>query len=170
MQVPRQNLAPPRLDHGEAFARTGIADIQPPGRGQPFETRVPMPDSDGIDRGGIRLPSIAVPLGTYLGWNLRLATSTVAARPGRWEGSFLPFPLTEDAAKDAYDPRPSIAQRYHDKERFLADTRQAADNLVGRRLLLPRDVPAIMAQAGRAYDAIRDRPNDESCGYLAAWN
>ena len=32
-------------------------------------TLVPKTDQDGIDIAGIKLPDIAVPIGTYTGWN-----------------------------------------------------------------------------------------------------
>ncbi len=93
--LPNGNLAPPRLDLGPRFAREGIALRQPAGFGPPFVTRVPLPDADGNDRGGIRLPEIAVPLGTYTGWNLRRPEVGAPARLARWSGSFVPFARDE---------------------------------------------------------------------------
>ena len=45
----------------------------PPEMGEPYITLVPNFDSDGNSIGGIRLPELQVPLGTYQGWNPRQA-------------------------------------------------------------------------------------------------
>jgi hypothetical protein len=61
----------------------------------------------GID--AAPLPPIAVPGGTYTGWNLYAAPGLEGELCDR-EGSFLPFAATE--AERAGDPRPSLAARY----------------------------------------------------------
>lgn len=61
LSPPEQNLREPRLDFGPRFASEGIADHVPPLLGQPFETRVPAPDTDGNDRGGVRLVELQDP-------------------------------------------------------------------------------------------------------------
>jgi hypothetical protein len=68
---PEQNLREPRLDFGPRFDAEGIADRIPPVQGVPYETRVPTPDEDGNDRGGVRLVELRAPLGTHTGWNER---------------------------------------------------------------------------------------------------
>ncbi len=118
---------------------------------------MPLPDADGQDRGGIALPAVAVPLGTYVGWNLRRKEFGAPARLGRWQGSFLAFPATEAERRASGDPRPSIAGRYGSKARFLESTRAAAMALHRRGLLLPADMAAIEARAGRTYDLVTGR-------------
>lgn len=169
LRLPPGNLRPPRLDLGPRFAARGLADRQPAGRGPAFVTLVPMPDADGLDRGGIRLPAAAVPLGSHLGWNLRRVEFGGPDRLGRWEGSFLPFPLTEADRRAAGDPRRSIAARYRSRERFLALRKAAAEILVRRGFLLAGDIPTLVARAGRAFDAVTRRGGDDSCRYLAEW-
>ena len=44
---------------------------------------------------GIRLPDVAVPLGTYTGWNLRTATSGPEGILTRLDGMYLPFATTK---------------------------------------------------------------------------
>jgi hypothetical protein len=75
--------------------------IAPAGKGD-WPAFVPQIDANGNDAAGIRLPQVAVPEGTYLGWNLR--------RAGYGEGdlcllagSYLPF--APDAAS-----RPASAE------------------------------------------------------------
>jgi hypothetical protein len=166
---PRAKLDPPRLGHGPRFAADGIADLQPPRPGAPYVTLVPLTDPDGNDRAGIRLPAVAVPLGSYLGWNLRLTPGGAEDRLGRWEGSFLPFATTEAQRRASGDPRPSIQARYRDRAHFLARTTAVAEALVAERLLLPAAVPAVVERAAGAYDVVTTRGNGGTCRYLAGW-
>ena len=111
--------------------------MQPARPGAPFETRVALPDADGNDRGGVRLPAVAAPLGTYLGWNLHRG----AARLGRWQGSFIPFSADE------------IVTRYGSEDAFMTRTAAAATQLMGRGLLLEADIAPILDRARRAWRA-----------------
>jgi len=168
INVPTHNLSPPRLDHGPRFETQGIADLQPALPGRSFITHVPLPDEDGLDRGGIRLPQIAAPLGTYLGWNLRRA-SLSHARLGRWEASFLPFHATERLRRLVDDPRRSIDERYPSKKRFLTATSAAAVKLVRQRFLLKDDIPTILDRARHAYHALMNANLVHDCQYLGHW-
>jgi len=168
IEVPTHNLSPPRLDHGPRFSTQGIADLQPALPGRRFKTLVPLPDEDGLDRGGIRLPPIAVPLGTYLGWNLR-RTHLSEPRLGRWEGSFVPFHATERSRRLVGDPRPSIEERYPTPQHFLTAASATAHKLVRQGFLLPDDVPTIVARARRAYQALMTVDAAQSCEYLSHW-
>lgn len=59
------------LDYGPKFGPTGGWLTQlPPKRDARYQVRVPKPDRDGLDLGGIRTVDIAVPVGTNTGWNL----------------------------------------------------------------------------------------------------
>ena len=49
----------------------GIVDRPVPALGAPYPTLVPAVDADGNELKGIRLPEVAVPLGTFVGWRLR---------------------------------------------------------------------------------------------------
>lgn len=121
LRLPDHNLAPPRLDHGPRWRR-GIADYAPPKFGPPYVTLVPMPDLDGLDRGGLRLPEIAAPLGTYLGWNVRRVEFDASQSIGRWSGSFVPLPRSELERHEANDPRVSIEYRYGDRSGYVPRT------------------------------------------------
>lgn len=168
VRLPQGNLQPRRLDLGPRFAGQGIADLQPAILGVPYPTRVPLPDADGLDLGGIRLPAVAVPLGTYTGWNLRHADFGAPHGLGRWAGSILPFAATEEVRRAAGDTRTSLAERYPSRENFISRTQVAAEALVTERFVLAPDVPNIVAAAGRAYDTlIHDRL--PGCQYLAGF-
>lgn len=164
---PLVNLRPPRLGLGRRWVGQRIIDRAPPGFGEAFETRVLLPDADGIDIAGIRLPTAAAPLGTYAGWNLRRARFGAPDHIDRWSGSFIPFALDEAAREAADDPRRSIAARYPtrgDYERAIAD---AAGALAGEGFLLDLEIPSIVAKGTAFYDRVTARdPNSQSCKYL----
>jgi len=162
---PKKHLAPPRLDLGPRFATDGIIDTHPPRFGPVFETRLPLPDTDGIDRGGIRLPALAAPLGTHLGWNHR--TDGAIDAIGRWAGSYVPFASDQATARQTGDSRRSLAERYGDRAGYLAAVEAAALILVQQGFLLNRDRPAILGRAARRFDRqTAQQIDDGSCAYL----
>ena len=77
--------------------------------GRSYVALVPQVDADGNERAGIRLPDIAVPRGTFTGWNLYKAPYPEGELADR-DGSFLAFAATE--AERGNDPRASLAARY----------------------------------------------------------
>jgi hypothetical protein len=164
---PEQNLREPRLDFGRRFAAQGIADTAPPRRGDDYETRVPTPDADGNDRGGVRLVELQAPLGTHTGWNLRAPETGFAWATSRFDGSFVPFARTEAERMAAGDPRPSLESRYPTRDAYAAAVRAAAQRQVAAGLLLPEDVERAMNKNLGLYDRILARdPADPGCGYL----
>jgi hypothetical protein len=101
-------------------------------------------DVDGNESAGIRLPPIAVPLGTHTGWNLyRAQPAELADR----DGSFIPFARTRSEREDAGDPRPSLEERYGNRDAYVAKVKAAAEALLAERLLLPVDAAAYVAAA-----------------------
>jgi hypothetical protein len=95
-------------------------------------------DSDGNEIAGVRTPDIAVPLGTYTGWNLYKAPFPDGALADRM-GSFIAFRTTRAEREKTGDARESLVERYGDRPRYAAKVRAAADALVHDRLLLPED-------------------------------
>ena len=156
-------LKPPRVPGAvwpPAVPRVYRLDLtkQPPTAGDPFTLLVPQVDADGLDLGGVRLPPIAVPLGTFTGWNY------AAPAPGRLQplaglaGSFLPFARTLALARSSGDSRPSIEERYPSKQVYLDRIEAAARALAARRLLLERDIPACLQQASREWHYVTGLP------------
>nr|WP_315396451.1 alpha/beta hydrolase domain-containing protein [uncultured Duganella sp.] len=156
---PAQNLREPRL----------VGAGAPPKRGDEFETRVPTPDADGNDRGGVRLVELQAPLGTHTGWNLRAPETGFAWATSRFDGSFVPFARTEAQRLATGDPRPSLELRYPTRDDFVAAVRAAAERQVAAGLLLPEDLPRTLAGNTGLYDRILARdPADQGCDYLFA--
>ena len=123
--------------------------VDPPEEGPSrfYETFVAAVDGDGNEVAGIRLPSIAVPLGTHTGWNVyRAQPDELADR----DGSFIAFPRTRAERDAADDPRPSLEERYGSRAAYAAQVEAAAATLVAERLLLPADAAAFVAAARKS--------------------
>jgi hypothetical protein len=103
--------------------------------GRAYVALVPQVDADGNERSGIRLPDIAVPKGTFTGWNLYKAPYPDGELADR-DGSFLAFAATE--ADRGRDPRPSLAVRYPGNG-YAEAVRTVTQALLKDRLLLAED-------------------------------
>jgi hypothetical protein len=117
-----------------------------------YPTLVPQVDADGNDLGGIAMPEVAVPLGTYTGWNLRSTSIGGASELFPMTGSWIPFAKEAEGRRNAGDPRVSIGERYRDKPDYLSKIDAATAELVKRGFVLPRDAGAIRERAGREWD------------------
>ena len=115
-------------------------------RTRPYTVLVPAVDADGNETAGVRAPMVAVPLATYTGWNTRAPGQGHGALH-EFSGSTFPFAATEDERLVTGDPRPSIQKRHPDAAHYATRIRAAAEDLVGRRLLLPEDVERAVSLA-----------------------
>ena len=146
---PQVMFRPLRLDPGPRWFTRGIADHVPPKIGPAYNTLVPAVDSDGIELAGIKLPTVAVPLGTYTGWNVRDAARGAGGMLGRFSGSWLSFATTKADRLKNGDPRASVRERYPTRADYLAKITAAVLSLCRRRLLLDEDAIRILEKAGR---------------------
>jgi hypothetical protein len=149
--LPQQPLRAYHLNFGPDWAK-GIVSVEPPEIGQPFTVSVPAVDADGNARAGIRLPDIAVPLATYAGWNYRDVSTGAKDRLAGEIGSYIPFARTKAERDRAGDPRPSIEERYRNRDEYLGRIAAAALQLVKERYLLEEDVVDLLTRAGEHYD------------------
>jgi Alpha/beta hydrolase domain len=131
------------LDFGPHW-RDGILSVQPPKVSEPFPVFVPQVDTDGNERDGVRLPEITVPLATYTGWNLRDSSIGAPDQRVSFEASYIPFPKTAADRQKIGDPRKSVAERYTDREDYMARYNHAVDDLVKQRWILPEDRDAFL--------------------------
>jgi hypothetical protein len=67
-------------------------------------------------------------------------------------GTTLPFAPTERAAVG--DPRPSIAERYRDRDDYLARARQAAQDLADAGHIVVEDIDLAVQLAAQRYDVL----------------
>ena len=113
---------------------------------RPYRPLVPQVDADGNETSGIRLPDIAVPLGTHTGWNLYRKPYPEGELCDRF-GTYVPFAAKRVEREEKSDPRASLEERYGDHAGYLRQVEQAVRELVRGRLLLPEDGDAFIAKA-----------------------
>ena len=114
---------------------------------QPYRTFVAALDADGNERAGLRLPHLAVPLGTYAGVNVYRDMPTELCDR---DGMFVPFARTRAEQEGTGDPRPSLEERYGTRAEYVGRVRAAAAALVEGRLLLGEDAERYVAAAEKA--------------------
>lgn len=167
LRLPSKLLEPPRLDFGPQFGSDGIAAIVPPKiAAKAYTALVPLPDLDGLDKGGIRMPELVAPLGTYTGWNLQNAATGAPERIARWSGSFVPFARNENERLAAADTRSSIAERYPKRENYIEAYAAATLALAKQELIVGSDINGMIDRAGAFYDKLMARdPASEACGF-----
>jgi Alpha/beta hydrolase domain len=127
-----------RLDFGPNW-REGILALQPPKVDEPFPVLVPQVDADGNERDGVHLPEITVPLATYTSWNVRDPSIGAPDQRVAFEASYLPFPKTPAERQKTGDPRQSIAERYSSRDLYISHYKDAIEELVKQRWILPED-------------------------------
>ncbi len=141
--VPAEAVAMPVVSGltkpGAANDVAPLADwTQPQAPVRTWRALVPQVDADGNERGGIRLPDIAVPSGTFTGWNLYAAPYPVGELADR-DGTFLAFAATTEDRQHSGDQRSSLAERYADAAAQASAARACAAGLQRDRLLLVED-------------------------------
>ena len=110
---------------------------------------VPKRDADGNGEGGVRLPSVAVPLQTWGAWNAPLENNC-----GDMSGFAHPFPRTAYQRQMIGDPRASLAERYSSPADYVTRFTAAAERLFAEGYLLDRDAQAMIERAPQAATAV----------------
>ncbi len=127
---------PDCLDHGPDYDRYRRLTQLPPLSHGAYRVLVPAYDADNNERGMLQLPTVAVPRGTFTGWNLRAPGIGAETELLSLAGGYVPFARTRAERDAAGDPRRSLEERYPDEATYLARLRLATDRLIARRLLL----------------------------------
>ena len=117
--------------------------VMPPAKAAAYPVFVPKIDADGNDIAGVRLPTLAAPIATHVGWNLRKTGFAEGALCGNF-GSMLPFAKTRDERLKTNDPRVSLEERYPAPGDRQAAIEKAAKQLVQDRLLLEEDAKSFV--------------------------
>lgn len=145
--VPRDRIQWPKTmkaalpEHPKAAYRLS-GEPEDPKVGKPFPVLLPQVDADGIELGGIRLPVVAVPLGTFTGWNYRTAATGAPKELAPTLGSFFAF------------SKEQIATRYGTKDAWLKRIGEESDKLVRQRFLLDRDRAKVLDHAAQLWDFV----------------
>jgi hypothetical protein len=153
---PERRLSIWRTDLGPTAAE-GVATL-PAKLGERYQTFVSQVDGDLNELGGIQLPDLTVPVASYTGWNPRAPETGGAGQILSMQGSTLPFAATRAERERLGDPRPSIEERYRDREDYLTRVRAAAEVLARQRYILEEDVDVVVANAAERYDAFAATP------------
>jgi hypothetical protein len=143
-----------RMDYGPQYRATRVISVEPPTTGEPFRVLVPQVNADGNDVGGIRMPEVAVPLGTYTGWNVTSPQLSELRYLSGLVGGFEPFTKTTEQRTSNGDARLSIAERYDGRSDYLDTVTRAANDLVRQRFLRVEDLPAVLKSAERIWNAV----------------
>ena len=121
----------------------------PPTPGDSYTVLVGKVDEDGNAIGGIRPPTLSVPIGTHTGWNLRregFAEGALCAGPR----SFIPFRADRAERVAMDDPRLSLQERYLTHDAYVSAVAEATEALARDRLLLRRDADDIVRSAANS--------------------
>jgi len=131
----------PGFKYGGLVHQPTVVDhnAMPPAKKTAYPVFVPKVDADGNAVAGVRLPTLAAPVATHLGWNVRKAGFGEGSLCGNF-GSMLPFAKTREERMKANDPRLSLEERYPTASARAAIIEQTARQLVQDRLLLEDDV------------------------------
>ncbi len=151
LRHPGRNFQPPICDYGPDFWNKGIMSNIPPVVIGHHPTFVPAVDKDGNGLGGIRLPDITVPLGTYQGFNPRKNEANAPNYMTSFYGSFWPLARTEAERDQSGDPRLSLTERYGGKDTYVKNVIAETNKLLGDRLLTQEDADKIRANAKAIY-------------------
>ncbi|OYW29409.1 MAG: hypothetical protein B7Z47_04855 [Chthoniobacter sp. 12-60-6] len=128
------------------------------GEGAELPLLVPQVDADGNDIAGIRMPDVAVPLGTATGWVFRPASMGSPLEPVLLRGAWVPFAATKERREATQDPRPAMAERYASREGYLAKVKDVLQKLIAQRFLSEQDLEPQLKQAGVRWDWVMSRP------------
>jgi hypothetical protein len=118
--------------------------------GTTFQTLVSAVDADCNEVAGVHMPEQQVPVATLTGWNTQ--RNYARLRPlSQMPGSRLPFARTAEERAATGDPRPSIAERYRDRDDYRQRIAAATDALIAERFILPQDREFAIESAMRGY-------------------
>ena len=149
LKAARVAHVPQRMDFGPRWNQ-GIIDQEPPQLGKPYGVLIPQVDEFGNELGGIRNVEIAAPLGTYTPWALRSGLPGAQDELRDFYGTWLPL----SKANNAQDSRPTVKDRYVDKNDYLEHAKRAAQSLVKAGYLLDEDTERVLARAAQTWDRV----------------
>jgi hypothetical protein len=147
VMAPRGAAPRPRFDYGAHFAEGIIDTVLPAVSSDRYGVLVPAVDRDGNEMAGLRLPEIAVPTATAMGWSVRSAEAGSAGELCYLDGSYVPFARTKAEREATGDARLSLEERYRDPADYAAKVAAAAAAQEHDGYLLAEDVQRIVKRA-----------------------
>ncbi len=120
--------------------------VWPPKVADQYPIFVPVVDADGNDIPGLRMPAVAVPRASYLGWSYR-RNRHAEGELCHNRGSSFPFAETRAEREASGDPRLSIEERFSTDEVYVQRVKKVVDQLIKARVLLPEDTQRLIDKA-----------------------
>lgn len=128
------------------------------GAGAELPLLVPQVDADGNDIAGIRMPDVAVPLGTATGWVFRSASMGSPHEPVLLRGAWAPLAATHEQREATHDPRPALTERYASREAYLSQVKDVLQKLIRQQLLSEDDLEPQLKQSAIRWDWVMRQP------------
>ena len=148
------------LAHRASGQTAARASCSAAGRSSASGTRIYVSavDADGNEVGGIRLPEVSVPVATYTAGTRARRRPAATGQIIPMQGSTLPFAATRAEREQRGDPRPSIEERYRDRDEYLREGPRRRRG-AGRAALHPgEDIDLAVEIALERYDAFAAAP------------
>lgn len=134
-------------DFGANFSTTKFITQHPPIIQETYPIYLPKLDTDNNELGMLKVPAVAVPTGTYTGWNLRTKKMGAAGSLLRLTGGYIPFPKTNKEKRTTNDSRKAIEERYPNFDFYFEAYKRATNDLVQQGYLLEEEVKGILELA-----------------------
>jgi hypothetical protein len=139
--------APQFCDYGPMFLTHRRVTLHPPVVQGAYRVLVPACGEDNNERGMLQLPTVAVPVATFTGWNLRAPAIGAPTELLALAGGYIPFARAPRDRRAPDDPRPAILDRYADFDDYLSRYRALVDELISDRYILPEDEAGLIELA-----------------------
>lgn len=138
-----------QVDFGTRFRDEGVLEQHTLSVSSWYEPLVPRVNVDNNDSPESTLlpPMTAVPLGTFVPWNLRSLASGAPSELARLTGGYIAFSATSAAAATGQDQRASVQERYASFEDYLQRYEAVTDTLIAQGYLLPAFKDTLMSIA-----------------------
>lgn len=138
-------------EFGDEFLSKGIISRQAMFTNEWYQALVPSVnrDNNDISSNTILPPLTAVPLGTFVPWNLRRPETGASTELARLAGGYIPFSRTIAEAQHNHDPRPALVKRYVDAQEYLIQYERATEELIAQGYLLPEFKASLLELAQR---------------------
>jgi len=145
----------PRFDWGPRF-REGIIDNPLPRAGELYPILVPSVGPDGNELAGIRSPHVEVPVASYTGWNYPSSWFQGASRTRAvsLSGAWLPFSASRAEREERGDSRKSLQERYGSLTNYMEELKEAAEDLIVRKLMFEEDLDLVLEQGAAMYNYV----------------
>jgi hypothetical protein len=140
VRFPKVIQQPSFNDYGPSFLTQKIITTEPPVVKADYKVLVGKCDKDGNSLGMLSPPEVAVPLGTFTGWNLRRKEFGADAQLTNLLGSFIAFEAGISEVSKA-DPRREVTGRYDSMQTYLKRLDDQCQGMVAARYLLEVDRP-----------------------------